>query len=115
MAIQNEIGTVFIPVKDLNNAKKWYSDLLDVAETDDIIAGHLYILPMKGTGIVLDSKIYSEETVFKKPAFHLNAKDIEEAYHYVKEKGMTVTSEIENGHWFTIQDCDGNELMICKC
>lgn len=115
MAIQNEIGTVFIPVKDIKQAKKWYSDLLDVEETDEIIAGHLYVLPMKSTGIVLDSKIYSEENVFKKPAFHLNTHDIEKAYSYVKDKGINVTSAIENGHWFTIQDCDGNELMICKC
>jgi hypothetical protein len=41
---------------------------------------------MNGTGIVLDSKTYSKNTLFKTPAFHLNTNDIKEAYEYMKQK-----------------------------
>ncbi|WP_347549912.1 VOC family protein [Pseudalkalibacillus hwajinpoensis] len=112
--IKNEIGTVFIPVKDIKKSKAWYCDLLNLPETDNIVAGHLYVMPMKGTGVVLDSKIYSEESVYKWPAFHFDTNDIEAAYSYMKEKGVVLTTAIENGHWFNFKDPDGNLLMICQ-
>lgn len=113
--IQNQIGTVFIPVSDINQAKNWYCDLLSVPADGEIQFGHLYILPMKGTGIVLDSKIHSEEALFKTPAFHFNTEDIEAAYRYFKNKEIEITSEIKHNHYFNFKDPDGNHLMICRC
>ena len=112
--VLNEISAVFIPVKNIEDAKEWYCDLLGLDADGDIIAGHLYIVPMKGTGLVLDSKIYSEETIFQTPAFHFDTKDIEAAYTFMKEKGIELVTEIENGHWFNFKDPDGNVLMICE-
>jgi catechol 2,3-dioxygenase-like lactoylglutathione lyase family enzyme len=113
--ILNQIGTVFIPVKDIEKARDWYCDLLGMEAEGDIQFGHLYVLPMKGTGIVLDSKIYAENNQFKTPMFHFNTLNIEEAYAFMKNKGIHVVTDIEHGHYFHFKDPDGNLLMICKC
>lgn len=65
--ILKQIGTVFIPVSNIENARDWYCDILGVTADGEIQFGHLYVLPMEGTGIVLDSKIYSVDRVFKTP------------------------------------------------
>ncbi|GGH78577.1 catechol 2,3-dioxygenase-like lactoylglutathione lyase family enzyme [Pullulanibacillus pueri] len=113
--ILNQIGTVFIPVKDIEKARAWYCALLGLVEEGDILFGHLYVIPMEGAGIVLDSKIYSEETVFKTPAFHFNTLNIEEAYEAMKRQNVKILTKIEHQHYFNIQDPDGNHLMICQC
>ncbi|MFC0524512.1 VOC family protein [Pontibacillus salicampi] len=113
--IHNEIGTVFVPVKHIEEARDWYCDLLGLPPTEEVQFGHLYVLPMKGTGIVLDSKIYSEENILKTPLFHLNTDDIHAAYAYMKEKQVQFVYDIQYDHYFVIKDPDGNHLMVCQC
>lgn len=113
--ILNQIGTTFIPVSNIEEARNWYCDVLGLPSDGEILHGHLYIIPMNGTGIVLDSKIYSENTIFKIPPFHLNTTNIEQAYEYMKSKNVELTTEIQHNHWFNFKDLDGNHLMICKC
>ncbi|GGF17533.1 hypothetical protein GCM10010954_15350 [Halobacillus andaensis] len=113
--ILNEIGTTFIPVRDIEKARDWYCELLGVKADGEILFGHLYILPMKGTGIVLDSKIYSKDAVFNVPAFHFNTEDINEAYQFMKSKNVDLLTEIEHNQWFTFKDPDENMLMVCEC
>jgi len=69
---------------------------------------------MVGTGVVLDSKIYSEKNTFKVPAFHFNTNDIHGAYEYIQSKNIELTTGIEH-NWFKFKDPDGNQLMICQC
>lgn len=113
--IKNEVGAIFIPVSDIEKARDWYCHLLGLPSDGEIFHGHIYVLPMKGTGIVLDSKIFSEERVSKVPMFHLNTDSIEEAFQYLKEKQVKIVSDIQHGDYFNIKDPDGNTLMICKC
>lgn len=113
--ILNQIGTVFIPVKDIEKSSEWYCDLLGIEKTGEIQFGHLYVIPMEGMGIVLDSKIYSENNLFKAPVFHFNTENIEEAFTFLKNKGVDVITDIQHGHYFNFKDPDGNLLMICKC
>ncbi|MEH7885706.1 VOC family protein [Bacillus sp. JJ1609] len=113
--ILNEVGTIFIPVSDIEKARDWYCDILGFPNDREILFGHLYVLPMKGTGIVLDSKIYSAQTIFRTPAFHLNAADIQEAYEYLSAKQVDLATAIEHEHWFNFRDPDGNHIMVCKC
>lgn len=113
--ILKEIGTVFIPVSNIDKAKDWYCDILGLKTDGETQFGHLYVIPMEGTGIVLDSKIYSEDRIFKTPAFHFNTKNIEEAFHFMSNKGVNLITEIEHNHYFNFKDPDGNILMICKC
>lgn len=113
--ILKQIGTVFIPVSNIENARRWYCDVLGVKTDVEIQFGHLYVIPMEGTGIVLDSKIYSEEAIFKTPAFHLNTKNIEKAFEYMSSKGVELITGIEHDHYFNFKDSDGNVLMVCQC
>lgn len=113
--IKNEIGTVFIPVSDIEQARDWYCDILGLPGDGEIHHGHIYVLPMKGTGIVLDSKIYVEDRVFTAPLFHLNTENIEAAFQYMKDRNVQVITDIQHDHYFNIKDPDGNTLMICKC
>jgi len=80
--ITNKIGTIFIPVSHIEKSRDWYCNLLGLPADGEILYGHLYILPFEGTGIVLDSKIFSCETIFKSPVFHFNTNDIERAYAF---------------------------------
>lgn len=113
--ILNQIGTVFIPVSHIGKARDWYCDILGLPADGEIMFGHLYVVPMQGTSIVLDSKIYAEDTIFRAPAFHFNSNHIEAAYEFMKSKQVNLTSPIEHNHWFTFKDPDGNQLMVCKC
>ncbi|SER54936.1 VOC family protein [Salipaludibacillus aurantiacus] len=113
--ILNQIGTVFIPVSNIQRARDWYCDILGLPADGEILFGHLYIMPMKGTGIVLDSKIFSEENTYKAPPFHFNTTNIKQAYQYMNNKNVEITTKIENNHWFNFKDPDGNHLMICQC
>lgn len=114
--ILNEVGTVFIPVSNIEKARDWYCDLLGLPLEGEIQFGHLYVLTMNSsTGIVLDSKIYSEENRIKTPLFHFNTNDIEEAYQYMKRKKVLLAIEIQHNHYFIFKDPDGNHLMVCKC
>ncbi|MGA9287680.1 MAG: VOC family protein [Anaerobacillus sp.] len=112
--ILNEVGAVFIPGKDVEIAKDWYCDVLDIPATGEIVAGHLYVVPMTEPGLVLDSKIYSEDTIYRIPPFHFITKNIEAAYRFLRDKRIELVTEIENGHWFNFKDPDGNVLMICE-
>ncbi|PLS07109.1 VOC family protein [Neobacillus cucumis] len=113
--ILNQVGTIFIPVRHIEEARNWYCDLLGFPTDGEILFGHLYMLPMNGTGIVLDSKIYSKETIFNTPPFHFNTNNIEEAYEYMKQKPVELITKIEHNHWFNFKDPDGNHLMVCQC
>lgn len=113
--IMNQIGTIFIPVRNIEEARDWYCSLLGLPQDGEILFGHLYVIPMQGPNIVLDSKIFSEENIFTTPAFHFNTTDIHEAYEFMKKKNIELLTGIEHNHWFNIKDPDGNHLMICKC
>ena len=112
--ILNQVGAIFIPVSNIENARDWYCDMLGIPKDGQILFGHLYILPMEGTGIVLDSRIYSKENILKVPAFHFNTNDIHAAFEYMKTKNIELATEIQ-GNWFNIKDPDGNHLMVCHC
>ncbi|MCY1106826.1 VOC family protein [Shouchella clausii] len=113
--ILKQIGTVFIPVSDIDKAKDWYCDIFGFNGDGEILFGHLYVIQLEGTGIVLDSKIYSPEKTFQTPAFHFNTNNIEEAYQYMQSKGVKLLTGIDNNHYFNFEDLDGNMLMVCKC
>ncbi|WP_409254205.1 VOC family protein [Bacillus sp. SCS-153A] len=111
----NKVGVIFIPVSDIEKARDWYCDLFGFPADGEIMFGHLYALPMQDTGVILDSKIYSEEYTFKAPAFHINTDNIHEAHTFIKEKEVKWVSAIQHDHFFTFQDPDGNHLMVCQC
>ncbi|MDL4839254.1 VOC family protein [Aquibacillus rhizosphaerae] len=110
----NKIGGVFIPVSNVEVARDWYCDILDLPTDGEIYFGHIYVLPLDGPNIVLDSKIYAPENIYNVPAFQLQTEDINKSYEYLIGKNVHITTEIENGHWFNFKDLDGNLIMVCK-
>jgi catechol 2,3-dioxygenase-like lactoylglutathione lyase family enzyme len=108
------IGTVFVPVRDVEAARDWYCGLLGVPADGEILFDHLYVLPVEGAGLVLHSRIYSPDVVFKVPAFHLDTDDVQAAHAYAAEFGAEPTG-IQHGQWFNFRDPDGNALMVCQC
>jgi catechol 2,3-dioxygenase-like lactoylglutathione lyase family enzyme len=115
--ISSKAGAIFVPVSDIRKARKWYCSILEREPAFDIISDHLCCIPLDNNGLnlVLDSKIYNEDSRFRNPTFHFNTDDIQEAYQFMKDRGVELVTEIENGHWFNFKDPDGNLLMICKC
>jgi catechol 2,3-dioxygenase-like lactoylglutathione lyase family enzyme len=113
--IKNQVGTVFIPVSHIENARDWYCNILGLSNEGEILFGHLYIVPMQGTaGVVLDSKIYSPDNVLRVPVVQFRTDNIEQSYEYMKLNQVELITSIEHGHWFNFKDPDGNVLMVCK-
>ncbi|WP_219837626.1 VOC family protein [Paenibacillus sp. R14(2021)] len=115
--ILNKAGAIFIPVSNIISARAWYCSILNLEPNYEIIAGHLCCIPFDNNGLnlVLDSRIYNEESLYKNPSFHFNTDDIHKAYDYLKERNVELVTEIEHGQWFNFKDPDGNVLMICHC
>lgn len=110
--IDREIGGIFVPVSNIEAARTWYCDLLGIKPTDEILFGHIYVVPMvAGSGLVLDSKGFCGPHD-RKPAFHFNTRDVHEAYAYMRQKGIELVGEVTDGVFFNFKDPDGNLLMV---
>jgi catechol 2,3-dioxygenase-like lactoylglutathione lyase family enzyme len=118
--LKNQIGGVFIPVKDIEKAREWYCNILGLPADCPIHNGHLCPLPMQGSGIILDTmptwggKEPGGAQAYQTPAFMFLTDDIQASYQFMQEHGVELVTEIENGHWFAFRDPDGNLLMVCK-
>ncbi|MFD1206027.1 MULTISPECIES: VOC family protein [Sporosarcina] len=120
--IKNQMNGVFIHVSDLKASAQWYSDLLGLDLDIEKVVSPVYNLPIIGTtSLTLDDHTFDlhfKHTVSPSPIFNLYAPEIEQAYQYVKDKGIQIVREIEwveETAWFNIKDIDGNVVMICNC
>ncbi|WP_433750999.1 VOC family protein [Paenibacillus amylolyticus] len=113
--VLNQVRGVFIPVSNIENARDWYCRLLGLPTDGEIFFGHIYVLPMEGgTNIVLDSKMYSVESIHNVPVIQLASDDIEKSYKLLQAQHVEIITEIQNNHWFNIKDPYGNVLMVCE-
>ncbi|OME92352.1 MULTISPECIES: VOC family protein [Paenibacillus] len=119
--IKNKVGSIFIPVRDIERSRSWYCRVLGIAEDDcQVMNGHLCPLPMEGTGVILDTmpKWGGDQPggapSIDTPAFMLLTEDLEGSLTYMKKLGVELVTEIEHNHWFVVKDPDGNKLMICR-
>jgi catechol 2,3-dioxygenase-like lactoylglutathione lyase family enzyme len=117
--IKNRIGGVFIPVRDIEKAKKWYSKILGL-EDGEIYFGHIYTAPMDGTaGLILDTMPKWRDdngniSTYQVPSIQFVTDDIHASYQFLKENNAELLTEIEDDFYFVFRDLDGNVLMICK-
>lgn len=116
-----KVNNVFIHVSNLERSAEWYSTLLGLSFNKDNVSSPVYNIPITAeTGLTLDDHTFD-------PGFTLNpsnhalfnffVKDIDEAYKFIKAKGITVVREIErigDFAYFNFKDLDGNVLMICN-
>lgn len=119
--IKNKVGNIFVPVKDIENSRSWYCQVLGLNIDDcQIMNGHLCPLPMEGTGLILDTmpqwggKQPGGAPTIETPAFMFMTDDLEGSLAYMKKIGAELVTEIEHDHWFVVKDPDGNKLMICR-
>lgn len=120
--ILNKVGSIFVPVRDIEKSRSWYCRVLGLNETEvQILNGHLCPLPMMdGAGIILDTMPMwggdrpEGPPTIETPAFMLLTEDLQGSLAYMKEIGADLVTEIEHDHWFVVKDPDGNKLMICR-
>ncbi|MFD0621271.1 VOC family protein [Paenibacillus sp. GCM10027629] len=118
--IKNKVGSIFVPVRDIEKSRSWYCQVLGLKEADcSIMNGHLCPLPMVGTGIILDTMPMwggdqpGGAPSIDTPAFMLLTEDLKGSFEFMKKIGAELVTEIEHDHWFVVKDPDGNKLMIC--
>lgn len=118
--IKNKVGSIFVPVRDIEKSRSWYCRVLGLNEAEcEIVFGHLCPLPMEGTGIILDTMPMwggdkpGGAPSIETPAFMLMTEDLQGSFDFMKEFGVELLTEIEHDKWFVVKDPDGNKLMIC--
>lgn len=117
--IANRVSGVFVPVRDIEKARKWYNRILGL-EGGEILFGHLYCPPMQGSDLVLDAKASQSFSsvdgfpAYRVPAFMFATDDIQAAYRFIQENGVELVTGIENDQWFVFKDPDENLLMVCQ-
>ncbi|MDQ0113357.1 catechol-2,3-dioxygenase [Paenibacillus harenae] len=119
--IKNKLGTIFVPVRDIEQSRSWYCRLLGLQEEKcEVLNGHLCPLPMDGVGLILDTMPMwggdrpEGPPSIETPAFMFMTDDLQASFDYLKELGAELVTEIEGDHWFVVKDPDGNKLMICR-
>ena len=112
--IERHIGSVFLPVSDIEAARDWYCRLLGLPEGGPILFGHLFVVPMAtDSGLVLDSKDFVGPHD-RKPVFHFMTRDVPAAYAKMVEMGIELVSSVVDGIFFNFKDPDGNLLMVAN-
>lgn len=118
--IKNQMNGVFVHVSDLKVLAKWYCDLLGIDIDLKKVSSPVFNVPVTGTtSLTLDDHTFDptyRHKVSSSPIFNFYAPDIDDAYTYIKSKGIVIVrnmERVEGTAWFNIQDPDGNVLMIC--
>ncbi|MGX9135036.1 VOC family protein [Rummeliibacillus sp. JY-2-4R] len=120
--IARKVNNVFIHVSNLRKSAEWYSDLLGIPFDTNVVKSPVYNIPITAeTGLTLDDHTFDPNFTLNPSnhvLFNFFVKDIDEAYNFIKNKGIEVVREIErigDFAYFNFQDLDGNVLMICNC
>ncbi|WP_050615503.1 VOC family protein [Bacillus testis] len=116
-----KVNNVFIHVSNLEKSVEWYSDLLGISFNKENVRSPVYNIPVTSeTGLTLDDHTFDpgfQLSPSDHVLFNFFAKEIDEAYEFVRNKGITIVREIERIEdfaYFNFKDPDGNVLMICN-
>nr|MBO2471919.1 hypothetical protein [Bacillota bacterium] len=114
MRMFRRIDTVFLRVRNLDDAVAWYTEKLGLALKWR--QPGLACLGLGETPLTLleaaDEFVPAEE-----PPFNFYAADIEEARRRLRDAGVEVDEEIQSDgtvRWFGFADLDGNRLEVCS-
>lgn len=114
--IQRRIGCVFIPVGDMERARRWYSRILGLPIPAISHEGKIADLRMDGeTQLILDG--HKPVANSSQPLFFFWTDDLRETYLFLRRMEVEIVTPIEDiGSVSTlvIHDPDGNLLMICQ-
>jgi catechol 2,3-dioxygenase-like lactoylglutathione lyase family enzyme len=105
--IERQIGSVFLPVRNIELARDWYCRLLGLPEGGPILFGHIFVVPMLAdSGLTLDSRD------FRGPLD--STRDVPAAYSNMASMGIDIVTDIIDGVFFNFKDPDGNLLMVAN-
>ena len=115
--IENKIGTVFVPVSDMQRAIAWYSRLFDLPIETTTHEGRIYTVPMAGeVGLILDG--HRPVANSSQPLCFFWTGDIHAADEFLRRTGVEIArggiQDIGGLFTLTFQDLDGNLLMACQ-
>jgi catechol 2,3-dioxygenase-like lactoylglutathione lyase family enzyme len=115
--IENRIGQVFIPVRDIARSAMWYSALLGLPDSEATHGDTIYDLPTTGeTRLALDAN-RSDFDASGPPRFFFWTDDMAATVTFLEELGVTLDSAVEDigsVRFLQFRDPDGNPLMVCQ-
>ncbi len=117
MTIEPRIDAVFVPVRDMDRAIAWYSELLDLPRSTATHEGLIYDLPLPGeTGIKLDGHAHARGQVIDRhvPLVMFSAGDSDDVQAFARAHGTKATEpeDIGSATVLYLNDPDGNRICI---
>lgn len=113
--IRREVGQVFVPVRDIVRAARWYGRLLDTDVGDPTHEDTIVDVPMEaGPGLALDAN--APFTGDGPPRFFWWADDLDAVVTHLRDLGVDLASgivDIGSVAFVQFRDPDGNLLMVC--
>ncbi|MCF2648463.1 VOC family protein [Niallia sp. Sow4_A1] len=114
------IGSIFIPVTDLEKASKWYEKMLGVKKIDSWEEGVGFYFPSGSTQLALIQVDIPQSSEFivkneeKNSYFNFIVDHIEEVYEYLNKNGVKTTEIKDFGgmKYFDFFDLDGNPFSV---
>lgn len=119
--IMKRLGSVFIPVSNIEEARTWYSKVLGISEELEILFGHLCVIPREGQDLILDEMPMwhkngqAKPSAYPAPAITFLTEHLKQSYEWIKANGADLVTDIMDDHWFVFKDPDGNMIMVCHC
>ncbi|WP_085990866.1 VOC family protein [Oceanobacillus senegalensis] len=116
--IKNKVNLVFIPVRNIEKSKEWYSNILGIKD-GEVHFEHLFVAEMEGAGMILDTmpqwrEENGELPRLNFPAIQFATEDIHASYRFMKENGVELVTDVQHDQFFVFKDPDGNMLMVCE-
>lgn len=120
--IEARLAAIFVHVRDLARAAKFYGRLLNLPTEAGTDFGNGIFVYRLGNGIDLILDASHPDQVRPPSAFMMHAAcmfptaDIDAAYRLLQEQGVEIVTEIyrdPNVAFFNFKDPDGNIQMVC--
>lgn len=106
------IDTVFLKVKDLDQAIEWYTKVLGF-DLRWKVEGYA-ALNISETPLTL-VQATGEFSPIKESSFNFYVSDVNEAHEHLKKHGVQLGPiESNEVQWFWFSDSDGNRLEVCS-
>jgi len=115
--IQRRVGQVFVPVRDLPAAVRWYAAVLGFEPGVTSHGGTVHDIPTDGeTRLALDAN-RPDFVASGPPRFFFWTDDMAGTVDHLRRLDVPITSDVEDiGSVCFVQfeDPDGNALMVCQ-
>lgn len=114
------VGSVFIPVTDLNQSAKWYEKNLGIEQIESWDGGIGFFFPSGSSQLALVQVDVQQQTEFvikgnmKNSYYNFLVQNIITTYQHLKNNGVNVTAikEFAGMKCFDFFDLDGNSFSV---